>query len=242
MSRLISIVQSGFHLVGLHLSRWRPERSEEWRVALLANRLRIETVVDVGANVGQFGEGVVKAGFSGRIVSFEPLGVEHALLSERSRRHSNWTVAPRCAIGEQDGEAVIHRAGNSVSSSLLRMRREHAEAAPDSKTVGEERVLIRRLDHCPEVMKQTTGTVLLKVDAQGFELHVLRGASELMPRISAILLEASLVPLYDGGPLLPDLLVAAKDLGFELHDLVPGFQSPSGQMLQVNAFFVRKGS
>mgnify|MGYP000204832977 CR=1 FL=1 len=235
-----SVIHSILHRAGLEVTRRHPERLEESRVLAVANELGLKTIVDVGANVGQFSLGLFQAGFKGRIVSFEPLTAEHATLTRCSKAHASWTVAPRCAIGDSNGQITIHRAGNSQSSSLLPMLREHEIAAPDSKMTSDEVTDIRRLDQCPEVTEGTSGPLFLKVDTQGFELQVLRGATGLMPRIQAMLLEASLSPLYEGGPLFTDVLDHVRGLGFTLVDLVPGFQSPAGKMLQVNLIVVRK--
>ena len=80
----------------------------------------IDTVIDVGANIGQYGEwlrGTVR--FQGRIFSIEPSVDAHQKLSERASSDLKWTVLPRCALGSENGEAVLRVSEDSVCSSIL---------------------------------------------------------------------------------------------------------------------------
>ena len=162
--------------------------------------------------------------------SFEPLGAEHAALVTRAQAYPTWTVAARCALGDADGETTIHRAGNSVSSSLLPMREEHVQAAPGSQMVADESVMVRRLDQCPEAAgTYRWSVILLKLDTQGFELPRAAPARRRSCRgFQGMVVERSLVPLYEGGALLGEVLEAARHMGFHLHDLFPDSGHPAG--------------
>ena len=230
----------GYRLVQLHVLKVHAERSTEARVMEAIGLIGPVTVIDVGANVGQFAQDLINKGYIGKIISFEPLGAEHALLTQRAQQHPSWVVGARCAIGDTPGAAVIHRAGNSYSSSLLKIDEEHIRTAPLQATIGAEEITVRRLDQCPEVTRDTAGPLFLKLDTQGFELHCLRGASGIMPRISGMIIECSLVPLYDGSPLFAEVLDAVRALGFHLHDLIPGYQADGGRMLQVDIIVMRQ--
>src|SRR5262249_21746729 len=131
---------------GLDLTRYRPERTESGRLATMLAHHGVNLVLDVGANVGQFAADLRPAGDHGRMLCFEPLAEAHARLISAARGDPNWEVAPRIAIGEQNGEIEIHVSGNSVSSSVLEMLDTHAESAPASRYVGSERVRIGTLD------------------------------------------------------------------------------------------------
>jgi len=65
--------------------------------------------------------------------------------------------------------------------------------------------------------------VLLKIDAQGYEHTVLKGASDRFWQVDLIECELSFVPLYDGQLLFPQMIVLLKGLGFEPVQFVPGF-------------------
>src|SRR5690242_4817270 len=72
------------------------------------DRFGIDFVFDVGANRGQFAQQIRAAGFSGRIVSFEPLSDAHEKLRQAATRDVLWSVHDRCALGDSDGSTVIH--------------------------------------------------------------------------------------------------------------------------------------
>lgn len=103
---------------------------------------------------------------------------------------------PRCAIGAYDGEVEINIAGNSVSSSILPMMESHASAAAGSVYIATEKVPIFRLDTIATPYLGKAHKPFLKIDTQGYEWQVLDGASTILPQMSGVLCELSLVPLY----------------------------------------------
>ena len=108
-------------------------------------RLKIDLVVDVGANEGQFVGWMRDRGYHGRIVSFEPQAAAFASCSRRWGGDPHWTGV-RKALGETAGEIDLHVAGNSVSSSILPMLDSHVTALPESAIVTTERIQLARLD------------------------------------------------------------------------------------------------
>jgi len=108
--------------LGLDLQRYRADEHPLARRARLLEARSVATVLDVGANSGQFGRELRELGYRGRIVSFEPLSAAFAALERAARGSPPWEVH-RCALGEQPGRASIHVAANSYSSSLLAMQR-----------------------------------------------------------------------------------------------------------------------
>jgi FkbM family methyltransferase len=201
----------------------------------------IEVVFDVGANTGQFAEKLWNAGFSGRIVSFEPSSVAHSTLVRHAQGNTNWIIAPKMAVGDRDGTITLNLAGNSVSSSILPMLPSHANAAPESRYIGSESVDLRTLDSISKQFATDLEKTFLKLDVQGFEYNVLQGGKTFLGRVSGIQMELSLVPLYDGELLFHPMLHVLEDHGFELWSLVPGFADPkTSRLLQVDAIFFRK--
>lgn len=225
---------------GLDIHRHRPETTSSWQLARMLAAHRVDVVVDVGANVGQFALALRHAGFRGRIVSFEPLPSAHDRLREASRRDPLWDVAPAMALGDQNGEVDLNIAGNSVSSSVLGMLDAHALAAPDSRYASAVRVPLRRLDDVVDGHLRPDATVFLKVDTQGYEDQVLSGAPRLLGRAVGVQLELSLVPLYAGQRLYDEMLARMSALGLSLWSVASGFVDPrNGRMLQVDATFFR---
>ena len=201
---------------------------------------RPSVVIDVGANVGQYGLSLRKCGFAGRIVSFEAIPAVHAQLAVVAKSDPEWLVAPCCALGRAPGESSINVAKNSVSSSLLPMHDAHLKAAPDSRYIANAAIRLERLDDIALPLLPEDGGLLLKVDTQGYEEEVLAGAERLLERVSAMQLELSVAPLYHGAPDLRRILEICENLGFQLHGLIPGFyDEQTCRLLQMDGLFLR---
>ena len=200
----------------------------------------VNLVFDVGANTGQFAKAIRGDGFNGRIVSFEPLIAAHEQLVASSKNDPLWEVAPRGAIGSENGEIDIHVARNSASSSILNMLQVHSEIAPDSTYVGVERVPVTRLDTAAQKYLQADSIPFLKIDTQGYEDRVLIGARQLLDSMVGVQLELSLIPLYEGQCLFSEMIDQLKSYGFELWALWQTFVDESnGRLIQVDATLFR---
>lgn len=80
----------------------------------------------------------------------------------------------------------------------------------------------------------------MKLDVQGFELEVLRGAVRTLEQIEVLEAELSLVPLYDGAPLFGDVVRYLDERNFGLLGREPGFADPrTGALLQVDGLLAR---
>jgi FkbM family methyltransferase len=158
----------------------------------------IDLVLDVGANKGQFASEIRHCGYAGKIVSFEPLSQAHGELLQSSAGDPMWDAYPRCALGDHNGEVEINIAGNSESSSILPMLESHRNAAPESAYQGKGIVPIKTLDAVAGQYLKYARSPFLKIDTQGFEWQVLDGARDIFPHIKGIVVELSLVPLYEG--------------------------------------------
>lgn len=235
-----SFVKRTIRCLGFDVRRYNPALSESAQFIRMLSVHRINLVFDVGANIGQFGQFLRNAGYHGRIVSFEPLSAAREQLLKAGRKDALWEVASRTAIGSKDGEIEIHVAGNSESSSVLNMLESHADAAPESRYVGSERVPLRRLDSIALDYFRPDSVAFLKIDVQGYEDRVLRGATRLLDRLVGLQLELSLVPLYEGQRLFDDLIEQMQATGFELWAMSPAFVNrQNGRLLQVDATFFR---
>lgn len=209
----------------------------------MLNHHKVDVVLDVGANVGQFAMAIRKAGFEGRIVSFEPLEDAHAKLLSACSHDPGWEAGPQIAIGAQEGEVEINVAGNSFSSSVLPMLEDHIKAAPDSVRVAVERVPQVPLDIAARGYVRDSDVTFIKIDTQGYEGFVLDGAIELVGKAVGLHVEVSFVPLYDGQPLFDEIVDRVRDAGFCLWGIWNGIHDPeSGRMLQVDATFFRDTS
>lgn len=198
----------------------------------------VTTVLDIGANVGQYGALLRAAGFPGRIISVEPLADALVQLHRRSRGDDLWEVVASAA-GSAVSETEINVSANSYSSSLRPMARTHLEAAPDSQVIGSQRVQVTTVAELVASRAIDPTRTLLKVDTQGFEGEVLAGAGALLGDFAGIQLEVSIVELYEGQLLVEDITALVRSHGLELWGLEPGFADRLGRMLQYDALFMR---
>jgi FkbM family methyltransferase len=202
----------------------------------------IDVIFDIGANVGQFAQGIRFAGYRGQIISFEPLSSAHATLVETATPDPLWDVADRCAVGASENQADINIAGNSYSSSLLPMLDLHREAAPQSEYQGTERCQVITIDrYIEQTFSDPTTLFGLKMDTQGYEAQVLEGLRRNHDRVKVIVCEMSLSPLYSHGPSMPELCHLLAEMGYRCVALGPEFEDPrTGELLQANGVFVKR--
>ena len=215
-------------------------RSSRWRLLHLLRQHQINLILDVGANSGAFGWDMRELGYSGRIVSFEPLPDAFAQLQKAAAGDPAWQTI-NVGLGDRDEERVLHVAANSQSSSLLPMLEAHVQAAPESVYTNDIAVTIHRLDAVADGYRKSGEALFLKIDTQGFELQVLNGARGLLTSVPLLQLECSLVPLYDGAMLVEDMIAFVRGLGYDPVDLAPTFyHRDSKHLMQIDALFLRR--
>jgi FkbM family methyltransferase len=223
----------------LHASSESTLSPEEARRSLLLASREISLVLDVGANQGHYARHLRQLGYEGRIVSFEPLSEAFAALERAAAEDPGWQCR-KLALGSEDGDAEINVAGNSASSSLLEMKDRQLESAPEARYVGTERVTLARLDSIWPELAGDGDRVYLKLDVQGLELEVLKGAEASLPAVSCIQAELSFVPLYEGSPDYLELIEYLRSRGLRLAGLEEGHDDRrTGEMLQADGIFVR---
>jgi len=226
--------------VGISIHRKSVYLNDDIQIRRSLSHFNIDTVFDIGANVGQFATELRQAGYKGKIISFEPLSVAYQQLTDRAACDPLWLIHPQAAIGHIDGETEINISARPTSSSLLNMLSNHTISAPDSKYIGKEKVPINRLDSIANIYLDNSKKYFIKIDTQGFEWQVLDGAVETLKNATGVLCEVSLVPLYDGQRLWLDILERLNQEGFSLWAIQKAFVDESnGRQLQANAIFFK---
>ena len=221
------------------LLRWRPRSLVSFRIVSVLKREceSFKTIVDGGANVGQFARAVSWAFPEAAIHCFEP----QPEIAERLR--ANLQDNPRlsvheCALGNADGTTTFHRNYLSQTSSILPLRLAHGLYGERLKQVSTIQVPIRRLDDALRNVPWQR-PALLKLDLQGFELEALRGAEDLLARIDFILVEAAFQEVYQGEPLFNDIHAFLASRRFSLVRPISFGQEPNGDILHTDALFKR---
>jgi FkbM family methyltransferase len=205
-------------------------------------RFEVGCVIDVGANAGQYGATLREWGYAGRIVSFEPQAEAHRRLARRAAADPRWRVAPRMALGERDGEALIEISAESDMSSILPQSALLQRISPSSRILRRERVPLARLDGVLGDYVDPEDRIFLKIDTQGYEAQVLAGARGLLPRLQGVQLEMPLVRCYEGERDFRELIDDLAEAGFRPFLFMPGyFERKLARQLQVDGVFMRAG-
>lgn len=234
-----ALVRRAARRLGFDVTRYAPHASYRAQRIELLRHHRVDLVLDVGANIGQFATELRVDGYRGRIVSFEPLHSVFADLEASTADDPSWE-ALNMGLGAEAGRAMINVSGNTQSSSMLPMVAAHSRAAPASEYVGTETIEVRRLDDVFGTVGAGAGAPFLKLDVQGYERQVLDGGAATLPHLVGLQLEASVVEMYEGETLFPEMLRLLAGRGFALAAMTPSLVDPaSARLLQLDAVFFR---
>lgn len=185
--------------------------------------LDITCVLDVGANYGQYGVMLRDAGYQGRIISFEPVSASYQRLHLVAAKDDNWDTY-NFALGSMEGEQTIHVTTASDFASFLPPSEFSKNTFGDVVTIAnKENVQIKRLDDifATIMQKQSQANIHLKMDTQGFDLDVFKGAGSCLQNIISIQSELSVLPVYDGMPNYIEALTVYRNAGFEVTGMFP---------------------
>ena len=196
------------------------------------------TIIDVGANTGQFAIASAKIFPFSSIYSFEPAPHCIAQLRRNVSSLPQIHVYP-FAIGDSEGKVSLKINSDSRSSSVLPLGRVHRQHFPGAKESGAIPVKVTTLDLIfKDIFLEPP--ILIKLDVQGYEANVLKGSKGILSRVDCVILETSFKPLYDGETTFIDICKLMETSGFRFLRPVGWLASPdTGEILQIDAFFVR---
>ena len=178
----------------------------------------VDVVLDVGANDGDYAREIRDAGYVGRIVSFEPASSTYARLSRAAAGDPKWQ-AVQLGAGEANGHLDLSVSAVDVYSSFKRPNA-FGNEAPGTRSVASERVEVVRLDDYLRAHSDLLSRTYLKVDTQGFEAEVLRGAGDVLDRFVAVQAELALIPLYENQPDWLEIVTWMRGRGFGVATMV----------------------
>ncbi|MDT8388828.1 MAG: FkbM family methyltransferase [Thiogranum sp.] len=239
MTGLKKLIHKIAREAGFDIIRYKPRTHPLARRKKILDTYNIDLLLDVGANIGQYGEEMREIGYAGRLISFEPMSKAFGILKEKAQYDNLWEVH-NFGLGDREETASINISGNSFSSSMLNMLPSHLKSAPASEYVDQETIQVKVLDGILPGLVTDAKHIYLKIDTQGFEENVLKGAENSLASIDTLQVEMSLVPLYENGLLFDQLYKLLYDRGYRLMALEPGFTDPdTGQLLQADGIFHR---
>jgi FkbM family methyltransferase len=207
--------------VGYDVVQFSGQHTLRAHLVKLFEECQIDAIIDVGANEGQFGLFVRGLGFKGNIYSFEPVSDAFKKLKLITVKDKKW-LRFNYALGAQNRESCINVSKVSLFSSILEVNEYALKRWSNSETVKKENIWIKTLNECvAEGMFNCDSHFFLKMDTQGYDLEVFKGATSILPNVQGVLSELSLIHLYEGMPSLTDSLAVFKEAGFNVSGFYP---------------------
>jgi FkbM family methyltransferase len=217
-----------FKKIGLEVLPDEKKNSLQSYLFDLLKKNKFEFVIDVGSNIGQFYNLIRNIGYKGRIELFEPLLECQNLLIKITETDKN-TKLNSFALGEKNEIINFYITKNNVSSSLLLPK-------DSSKVSKSYDVIVKKFDDLDLNLKKYSG-VLLKIDAQGYEKHVILGSVNNLKYINYILMELSLSAQYVGEVEMTSMFQFMKELGYIPIFIYPGITNKDNEVLQYEVIF-----
>ena len=202
---------------------------------------KIDCIIDVGANAGQYGMFLRGIGYKGHIVSFEPINSVFNLLKTKCDRDDKWSCY-NLALGDKNEEKIINVYKSTVFSSFLKANAYSKNIWRSLEDVKPESVKVVKLEDVYEDMIGSLGCTncMLKLDTQGYDKHVFDGARGCLKHIAVLQSELSLIPVYDGMPQVYDLLREFHKNNFYISGMYPINRDESLAVIEYDCVLVRR--
>jgi FkbM family methyltransferase len=217
-----------------------PERTHLRR---LLKHLHVDCVFDVGANTGQYATALRRnIGFKGRIISFEPIPEAAAEVRRKASRDPLWTVE-QIALADVSEMRPFHVMAAQEFSSLSAPRRDDVSLF-DALNRTERTIIVEveTLAHEFERLRNQYGfkRPFLKMDTQGFDLAVLKGAAGILSQFAGFQSELSIRRIYEQAVDFREALTVYESLGFDLSALVPNNGGHFPALIEIDCIMVRR--
>ena len=226
--------------VGLYIAPNNMNTNNSKRLVHFLNYFNVKTVLDIGANKGQYALKLFKNGYSGDIVSFEALPDMHDELQRKALQYGGrWIIAPRCALDEKNSKEIFYVSKNLQSSSLLKFDQstENDESLEADSAIS---VDTRMLDDLVKLEGYDLGIYFVKLDVQGAEKRVLDGGADVVKNAVGLQIELGLQPMYHNQISSQDMHKVVSSQGYELWDIFPGYrQSETSRLLEYDGIYFK---
>jgi FkbM family methyltransferase len=230
--------------LGFRINRLQPKGPQpKSDYVTMLDHFGINLILDVGAHKGAAAQRLFESGYTGRIVSFEPVRAHFDVLTQKSaegrQRGFAWEVR-HAAIGDTDGTTEINISKNGASSSIAEMLPTHERLNADSKYTGKETITLHQLDTVLPEIARPGDRILLLLDVQGFEPQALAGAKNSLPGLAGVQLEVGFRPTYATGFDIPGAFAAMSGHGFTPCYVEPAWKDPKSCVFyQVDVLWFR---
>ncbi len=216
---------------------------QEQYLRRLFRELEIDCVFDVGANIGQYHDFIRNdVGFEGMIVSFEPIPSNVEILREKAKSDNKWIIEGY-ALGASSGNAFFNVMSTTEFSSFLEPDNSVIRRFSQGNSVKERiTVEVKTLDQAVAELEGRIEFAMpyLKLDTQGFDLEVVRGAHSSIRKFKALQTEASIKPIYAGMPNYLSSVEEFRAIGFELSGMFPVNDVTFPLLIEVDCHMISK--
>lgn len=215
--------------------KFKPEDEDKYKWLQSSN---IRTVLDIGAHKGESAAEYHQIFPEAYVYSFEPLKdcfevIQRRFINDKKQKTFNF------ALGDETGQIQIHRSSFTPGSSILKFGESLKKAFPFASEYTRETINVTTLDEVAKDL-QLDGNVLMKIDVQGFEDKVLRGAKNSLNKIKFLIIELSFTELYDGQPVFSEIYNMLTKSGFKYAgSWRQSLNPPDGKVLQQDAIFIQ---
>ena len=193
---------------------------------------QIKTIIDIGSNKGQFlllGRSIFP---SAKIYSFEPqiniLNLQKKVLGTKNINYYNFS------LGNEEKESELYVTKRKDSSSVLKpiLTKNRNFMTNEIKKTS-----IKRLDELPNI-KNIERPSVLKLDVQGYEFEVLKGAENILDYIDYVISEVSFIEVYENQTSANQLIKFLKSKSFEIKDKC-NLSKIEGKLFQEDILFFK---
>lgn len=216
MKSAFHFAKKGARRMGVAIERYPPPGSFERQLRDYLQQMQINLVLDVGAFIGNYARKLREVGYRGRIISFEPVPASYEQLHAARYDDPLWTGQP-FGLSDENRDAFINVHSRGDFNSLLTL---HADAEQsyslDTARRGQHPIQLKRLDSVlPQWIEGIPSTrVFMKIDTQGHDVSVVKGASGVLETIVGLQAELPAVEIYDGMPSMSAALSYYASCGF----------------------------
>lgn len=201
---------------------------------------RLNTIIDAGANQGQFALMASEFFPEAKIYSFEPVPETYLVLQNNTSKYSDQISVYNIALGNRTGDIKFYKNKYSHVSSALYIDKHNNHPNYDQTVANEIVVPISSLDTSLASFLNLVRPCLLKLDVQGFEKEIINGAQKTLNSVDYILIEMPFFTLYENQPLFNELNILLNERGFDLLLPMDVNYGADNDIIEMDFLFKRK--
>lgn len=212
-------------------------------LANVIEKKKVGCIIDVGANAGQYGKFLRNIGYTGYILSFEPVSHVFEKLQSTAQHDPRWRCY-RSALGDRDEVKGIHVYESTVFSSFLDANDYSRKIWNSLNRSHVEEVQVRRLEDIYLELMHDIGSVgcMLKMDTQGYDANVFEGARGILRNIDVLQSEIATIGIYEHMPDGLDMLKLFREHGYYISGMFPINREESLAAIEFDCLLVKRGS